>query len=299
MSKSEDLFNLNSTGEISVITPVYNGAEYIEDCLQAVITQNCPQVEHIIMDGDSTDNTVDIVKKYAEKYAHIRLISAPDQGQSDAMNKAIALAKGDIIAILNVDDYYQANVLNRILELFTDLPKPSLLVGNCNVWDAKEELKYINKPRKLCLTDLLKGFKINPHPVNPSAYFYHKCLHEEIGEYDIQENYLMDLDFLFKAVQVANVKYVDEIWGNYRVLEGTKSLNDYRSGESLKRRKSLENSYLKKLPYYQSIWIYLRRESYIAVDSFTDFIKVRTAYFSRHPQELVTSVRKKIKNAIS
>ncbi len=290
--------NLEPQNRISVITPVYNGAKYIEACLQVVIAQNCSQIEHIIMDGNSQDCTVDIVKKYAEKYSRIRLISAPDQGQSDAMNKGITLAKGDIIAILNVDDYYEANVLNRVLELFTDLPKPSLLVGNCHVWDEKGKLKYINKPDKLCLTDLLKGFKINPHPVNPAAYFYHKCLHEEIGDYDLEEDYIMDLDFLFKAVQVANIKYVDETWGNYRVLEGTKSLNDYRGGESLKRRKKLENSYLKKLPYHQSIWIYLRRESYILLDSIADFIKLKVTYFSRHPQELVPSLQKKVKNAL-
>ena len=286
----------NMEKQISVITPVYNGEDYIEACLQVVIEQNCPQVEHIVMDGNSQDSTVDIVEKYAKKYSHIRLISQPDKGQSDAMNKGINLAKGEIIAILNVDDYYEENILKRILELFENLPEPSLLVGNCNVWDGKGKLTYINKPQKLRLTDLLKGFKINPHPVNPAAYFYHKSLHEKIGDYDIEENYIMDLDFLFKAVQVANVKYVDEIWGNYRVLEGTKSLNDYRGGESLNRRKKLENSYLKTLPFYQGIWIYLRRDSYIFFDNITDFIKVRVDYFTRNPQELLPSLWKKITN---
>ncbi|MGC1247930.1 MAG: glycosyltransferase, partial [Spirulinaceae cyanobacterium] len=114
--------NLEPQNRISVITPVYNGAKYIEACLQVVIAQNCSQIEHIIIDGNSQDCTVDIVQKYAEKYSHIRFISAPDQRQSDAMNKGVSLAKGNIIAILNVDDYYEANVLNRVLELFTDLP---------------------------------------------------------------------------------------------------------------------------------------------------------------------------------
>ncbi len=115
---------------ISVITPVYNGEKFIESCIQVVIDQNCPNVEHIIMDvdGGSTDRTVEIIKKYAEKYPYIRWISEKDKGQSDAMNRGIAMAKGEILAILNVDDYYEPNVLNQISKIFETLPEPSLLM---------------------------------------------------------------------------------------------------------------------------------------------------------------------------
>jgi len=121
---------------ISVITPVYNGERFIEACIQVVIDQQCSDVEHIIMDGGSKDGTVDIIKRYAEQYSHIRWLSEKDQGQSDAMNKGIAMAKGEILAILNVDDYYEPNVLKRVTEIFKILPEPSLLVGNCNIWDS-------------------------------------------------------------------------------------------------------------------------------------------------------------------
>jgi glycosyltransferase involved in cell wall biosynthesis len=110
---------------ISVITPVYNGEQFIAACIQVVIDQQCPDVEHIIIDGGSNDQTVDIIKRYAEQYSHIRWLSEKDQGQSDAMNKGITMAKGEIIAILNVDDDYEANVLNHITEIFKPLPEPS------------------------------------------------------------------------------------------------------------------------------------------------------------------------------
>jgi len=81
------------------------------------------------------------------------------------------IAKGEILAILNVDDFYEPDVLNRISEIFKALPEPSLLVGNCNVWVDDDKLKFLNKPTKLKLTDLLLGFNVNQYPVNPSAYF--------------------------------------------------------------------------------------------------------------------------------
>ena len=99
---------------ISVITPVYNGESFIESCIKIVIEQNCGDVEHIIVDGGSQDGTVTIIKQYAEKYPHIRWISEADQGQSDAMNKGLDMAKGNIISFLNVDDYYEPLVLNKI-----------------------------------------------------------------------------------------------------------------------------------------------------------------------------------------
>ena len=131
---------------ISIITPVYNGEKFIESCIKVVIDQNCPDVEHIIMDGGSKDRTIDIIKQYAEKYPHIRWISEKDKGQSDAMNKGIAMAKGEIVGILNVDDFYEANVLNRVIENFKSLPEPSLLVGNCNILDGEDNFIEINKP---------------------------------------------------------------------------------------------------------------------------------------------------------
>jgi len=123
-----------------------------------------------------------------------------------------------------------------------------MVVGNCNVWDEEGKLLYINKPSKLKLTDLLMGWSINPHPVNPSAYFYHKSLHEIVGPYDENNHFAMDLDFILKAVNVSTVQYFNEIWGNYRFLEGTKTAIDQQSGKAGDRSKKLLADHRKKLP---------------------------------------------------
>jgi glycosyltransferase involved in cell wall biosynthesis len=234
---------------ISVITPVYNAQNYIESCLKNVIAQNCSQVEHILVDGGSTDKTVTIIQQYSQHYPHIRWISEKDRGQSDAMNKGITMAQGEILGILNVDDFYEPNVLNRVIKIFQELPEPSLLVGNCNVLHKEDKIEFVDKPKNLNIIYLLS--RKGSHPCNPSAYFYHKSLHERIGLYDINDHYAMDFDFILKAVQNANVKYVDEIWGNYRYIEGTKTFFLAQKGINKKLRSDISKKHLKNLPLYQ------------------------------------------------
>ncbi|MBN3899265.1 MAG: glycosyltransferase [Nostoc sp. NOS(2021)] len=283
---------------ISVITPVYNGEKFIESCLQNVINQNFAEVEHIIVDGGSTDKTIDIIKDYANQHPHIRWISEKDQGQSDAMNKGIAMAQGSIIGILNVDDFYEPNVISRISELFKTLPEPSLIVGNCNTWDHRDKLIHINKPKRLRAVDLLMEKQINDDgiidaafPVNPSAYFYHKSLHQQIGVYKVEEHYAMDIDFLLKAVKVAHVKYFNETWGNYRYYPGTKTFDDSTNGTSQTRVQQLFKEYAKTLPLIEQWEMRLNR---IMI-----FIPLRTSYFSKYPQRLPQSIMNRFMKSIS
>ncbi len=276
---------------ISIITPVYNGERFIESCIKVIIDQASPDVEHIIIDGKSTDRTVDIIKSYAQKYSHIRWVSEKDKGQSDAINKGIDLAKHKILGILNVDDFYEPNVLNRVREIFITLPEPSFIVGNCNGWNEEGKIYYVNKPSKLRITDLLQGFDINPFPVNPAAYFYHKSLHLKIGYYNLEEDYAMDLDFIFKAVQHANVKYIDEILGNYRMIPGTKSFRDIENGQALIRQKKLINSHLKALPLRQQIQILFWKNIHP--------LKTRVIYFYKYPQRLIPSLKLRVNKTIN
>ena len=235
---------------LSIITPVYNGAKFIESCILNVIAQQCIDAEHIILDACSTDGTDAIIKKYAENYPHIRWISEKDNGQSDAMNKGIEMARGKIIGFLNVDDFYEPNTLNRIIEMFEKLAEPSFLVGNCNVLDGDGNLLFVNKPAKLKLAQLLAGPAINPWPMNPSAYFYHKSLHNKIGPYKVDEHYALDVDFLLRAVQVAHTRYVNEIWGNFRFLEGTKTYNDQKIEKNVARYQRILDHYKNDLPEF-------------------------------------------------
>ncbi len=245
--------------ELSIITVVLNGEDFIHSCLNIVISQKCSCLEHLVIDGGSTDKTIKIVQEFLPKNPHIRLLVIPGLSQSAAMNTGITLAQGKIIGFLNDDDYYEPDVLNHILELFHHLPEPAFLVGNCNIRADKEEIVGLNKPKRLKILDLLAGNYFNPHPINPSAYFYHKSLHKVIGLYRTDDEYAMDLDFILKAVQFAHVKYIDEIWGNFRFIAGTKTFHDFHTGEAAKREMRVFEPFFQLLSPQKRIYVIFLR----------------------------------------
>jgi glycosyltransferase involved in cell wall biosynthesis len=244
--------------KLSIITAVYNNARFIGECIENVLSQKCGFVEHIIIDGGSDDGTKEIIQKYAQKHRHLRWISEKDTGQSHAINKGIELAQGDIIGLLNVDDYYEPEVFFKIMSLFERAHAPAIIVGNCNVWDESERKISVNQPSKLGLEDLLLGFHVNPFPINPSAYFYHASLHDIIGLYNPNEHYVLDVDFLFRAVNIANVDYVNEVFGNYRMLPGTKTVQSIESGQSSLLVERLIRKYRQELPFLKQIELALK-----------------------------------------
>lgn len=253
---------------ISVVTPVFNGERFIERCLQEVIKQDCRNLEHIIMDGGSKDRTVEIIKDYAARYPHIRWRSAKDNGQSNAMNKAIREAKGDVLSILNADDYYEPEVLNKVQERFRTMPVPSLLVGNCRIVDESGNLKWINKP-DVRFFQILQPWRYMM-PMNPVAYFYHRALHDRIGLYDENNHYAMDMDFLLKAIPASHVKYVDETLGNMRMYPGTKTHDSFADGTIKGNIQNLARHHARRmgLPYRiyvaSSIWMENNRQGWDA-----------------------------------
>ena len=242
------------TCKLTIITPVFNGIRFIEFCIRNVIEQNCPDAEHIIVDGGSTDGTVEIIKRYAAEYPHIHWVSEHDKGQSDAMNKGILLASGAVLSFLNVDDYYEPGALCEALALFEELPEPALMVGNCSIWDDNGNLLDVSKPSEISFLALLEEKFHKAFPMNPSAYFYHKSLHEVIGIYDVEEHFGMDLHFIFKAVQAAQVKYVDKTFGNYRYLSDTKTFKDVESGQNAVRVTAITDFYRNQAPFYYRIY---------------------------------------------
>ena len=286
---------MNEDIRLSVITPVLNGAKHIGGCIQNVIDQRCSGLEHIIVDGGSTDGTVDIIKQYAQKYGHIRLESDPNGGQSHAMNKALKLARGRIIGVLNADDYYEADVLNRMIELFLALPEPGLLVGNCYVRGDNEKVVGWNRPKNLRQEDLLLGWSVNPFPVNPSAYLYSRALHQKIGFYNEDDHYSMDIEFLLRAVTVAHIRYVDEFWGNFRFIEGTKTYEDKKSGGNHERIELLLESYIKRLTLLKRMKV--RATRFIFKQLKVHYFYRRICYYAVDPKRIGGFFARRLKNS--
>lgn len=228
---------------LSIITPVFNSVGFIEKCLNNVIEQNGGDaVEHIIVDGGSTDGTVDVIRHYAKKYTHIRFISEPDKGQSHAMNKGIKLANGSIISFLNADDVYYPFTLRRVLHLFENKADLEFITGNCKVVSQKGDLIYLNRPKRVKAYHLFSYTEA--FPVNPVAYFYKKEIHKKTGLYNTDDHHTMDYDFILKASLVTNIIYFNEDWGYAMYHDGSKTQQDLSNNLMFeKKRKTFELNY--------------------------------------------------------
>src|SRR5215207_2503335 len=115
---------------ISIVTPSFNQDRYIEETIRSVLSQDYPSIEYMIVDGASSDETVDIIKKYEDKLAY--WVSENDKGQTEAINKGFRHAKGDILAWINSDDTYQPGAVAAVVKYLQDHPDVGMVYGDCN-----------------------------------------------------------------------------------------------------------------------------------------------------------------------
>lgn len=210
---------------------------FIEKCILNVIEQKYSGLEHIIIDGASTDGTVEIIKRYVSENPHITYVSETDSGQSNAMNKGIQLARGEYISFLNADDLYAPFTLNRIIQIFTNNKKLNFVSGNCKLINDKGELIYINRPARIKSYHLYSG-KTN-FPINPVAYFYKKEIHDRIGLYNVNNHFNMDYEFILLACLKYDLIYFNEDWGYAIQHAEAKTVKDIESNTMLKRKNEL------------------------------------------------------------
>jgi glycosyltransferase involved in cell wall biosynthesis len=203
--------------KISIITPSFNQGQYIEDTILSVIGQDYGNLEYIIMDGGSKDQTIDVIKKYSDKITYWE--SKKDKGQSHAINKGLNKATGDIIAWLNSDDMYTDNALKRVANIFLKNPDVDIVYGN--VWQCypKETEKHINK--KFSPKQFLTG--VNMH--QPSV-FWRRKLHEEVGYLDEELYYTMDYDLWLRLFYNYKSYKTDVILSKFRCHEEAKTSNN-------------------------------------------------------------------------
>jgi glycosyltransferase involved in cell wall biosynthesis len=177
--------------KVSLITVTFNAQSSIARCIQSVIEQNYKNVEYIIIDGASTDDTLKIINQY-RKHINV-LISEPDKGMYDALNKGISLATGDIIGILNADDYFSTNeILTDVAPVFID-PKIDILFGNLDFIDPNATI--IRKWRTREYTEGI--FNLGWMPAHPTFYCRHS-LFNRMGLYSLEYGTAADYELMLR-----------------------------------------------------------------------------------------------------
>jgi len=188
--------------KISVVTVVYNSAATIRDAIDSVLRQDHPDVEYIVIDGGSTDGTIDLIKSYGNKIS--RFVSEKDNGLYDAMNKGIQLATGDVVGIVNSDDlFYNNSVLSRIADAFAD-NKTDAVIGDIVFFKDGTEGKILRKYSSAKWTP--GRFAWGYMPAHPS-FFFKRSLFDDLGVYKTDYKIASDYELMIRYFFVAKIKW--------------------------------------------------------------------------------------------
>jgi len=194
---------------VSIVTPSFNQAAYLERTIQSVLNQDYPRIEYIVVDGGSTDGSAAIIKKYADKLAW--WVSEKDRGQADAVNKGFARATGDIAAWLNSDDYYLEGTISAAVKVFEEHPEAALVYGNMLAVDERGAAFNTFKYKQLTLEDLL-CFQIIGQP----AVFMRRSALQAAGGLDPAFHFMLDHHLWIRIARRGKILRVNQTWAAAR-----------------------------------------------------------------------------------
>lgn len=203
--------------KISIITVCYNSEKYISSALESVLRQTYPNIEYIIVDGGSKDSTVEIIRRYEALFTgHVKWISEPDQGIYDAMNKGITMCTGDVIGILNSDDFFVNNeVIADIASVFKNTDTDSVF-GNLYMVAADKTKRVVRKWKG---SEFIKGsFSKGWHPAHPTFYVK-RSVYERYGMFDTSYAISADFELMLRFLERHNISttFIDSYFVKMRM----------------------------------------------------------------------------------
>ena len=203
---------------VSIVTPSYNQAKYLEETIQSVINQTYPNIEYIIIDGGSDDGTLDIIRKYE---LHIAWwVSEKDKGQTDAINKGFAKAKGEILAWLNSDDTYLPNAVDEAVAYLMAHPEVGMVYGDANYIDSQGSVIGKFNAQQTSYARLRRGGVYIPQ----QASFFRASLWEQVGPLVPSFYFAMDYDLWVRFAKIAEIHYFPRLWANFRLHDDAKTI---------------------------------------------------------------------------
>jgi glycosyltransferase involved in cell wall biosynthesis len=203
---------------VSIITPSYNHAKYIRETIESVLGQDYPDIEYIIVDGASSDGSVEIIREYEQKLAW--WVSEPDRGQTDAINKGFARAKGDIMAWLNSDDTLLPGAVSEAVKFLEENPDIGLVYGDTNFIDQDGVTIGKFPARWTDYHKLREGYVHIPQ----QAAFFRGDIWRKVGPLDPSFFFAMDYDLWVRIAKISKIAYVARLWANFRLHGDAKTI---------------------------------------------------------------------------
>jgi glycosyltransferase involved in cell wall biosynthesis len=214
--------NQNDLPLVSIVTPSFNQARYIEATIQSVHSQDYPRIEYLIVDGGSTDGSVEIIKKYQgrggvtpplQRHPIHWWVSEPDKGQTDAINKGFERAQGQILAWLNSDDTYEPGAVSAAVKFLLDHPQVGMVYGDCNFIDENGNVIGKFWAAQTDYRLLRQGYVHIPQ----QTMFFRAELWKQVGPLDPSFYFAMDYDLWTRLAARTELKYVPQTWANFRL----------------------------------------------------------------------------------
>jgi glycosyltransferase involved in cell wall biosynthesis len=196
---------------VSIVTPSFNQAHYLESTILSVLEQDYPNIEYILVDGGSSDGSVEIIRRYANRLAW--WISEKDNGQTDAINKGFVRIKGDILAWLNSDDTYERNAVREAVSFLQERPEVGLVYGDANFIDENGCIIGHFPAAQTNYRRLRQGYVHIPQ----QSAFWRADLWRKVGPLDPSFFFAMDYDLWVRLAALAPVQYLPRHWANFRL----------------------------------------------------------------------------------